>query len=134
MAEIYQRFDVTAEFRAFAFDSKNIINKAPLERKVQGKFDDWLANLHNGSETLKKSLIEKGYEVLESNDVLMGVHGSIILGSEPNRNCKADFSIVAEQFQLPYRSGPCYFKANPIPTKRPSGGYGTSSDSDNDAE
>lgn len=60
------------------------------------------------SQTLVQKLLEKGYEVLESNSRFNGAPESIILGSDFNFNCKADFYNLACKLGLPYRSGPFY--------------------------
>jgi hypothetical protein len=62
------------------------------------------------SQTLVQKLLEKGYEVFESNSRFNGAPESIILGSDFNLNCKADFYNLTCKLGLPYRSGPFYIK------------------------
>ncbi len=105
---IFQRFDLDLESMARSLGLESMFNLDRLGEKSRGKLTE--LNFPKATETLRQKLLEKGYEVLESNDVYCGLHGSIILGGELGKmNHKEDFYELAAEFNLPYRSGHSYF-------------------------
>lgn len=106
MERIFQKFDLDPDFIALA--------KSELDRdrrKLEEKFSEELKNLSQTTKILRQGLLNKGYVVLESNDVYCGLHGSIILGGELGKmQHKTDFYELTTKLKLPYVSGPCYFE------------------------
>ncbi|MCX6750133.1 MAG: hypothetical protein NTZ83_01630, partial [Candidatus Pacearchaeota archaeon] len=84
MKQIYQSFEVLPEFRDFACGPSNQRKRERLQKanSIEGKLNTWIEGLHLGIQNLRYSLSKKGYEILESSDVLFGVPGSIIIGSD----------------------------------------------------
>ena len=65
-------------------------------------------NLPEAGRTLKQELINKGYQVLESNVYFYGVSDSVIVGGEFGKNHKSDFYELTEKLGLTYKSGGFY--------------------------
>jgi len=108
MARIFQRFDL--DFRALesllGVDVRTNLGKLSFQG-LQVLKDSKFAQ---ATSVLREKLVAKGYEVLESNDVYCGLHGSIILGGEIGKmDHKVDFYGLASEFKMPYCSGSSYF-------------------------
>ncbi|HLC76901.1 MAG TPA: hypothetical protein VJH04_01715 [archaeon] len=58
--------------------------------------------------TLRNGLLDKGYEVLESNESYSGIPKSIIVGGDYGRSHKEDFYRLAEGLGLRFVSGEFY--------------------------
>ena len=67
-----------------------------------------LSNLPEAGKKLRTELKERGYSVLESNEILSCINNSIIVGGEYGKDHKGDFYEIADSLGLKYKSGQYY--------------------------
>lgn len=91
MQQIYQRFDLDLE----------AMTNLGQERLKE-------LRLPQAGTTLCHELMQKGYEVLESNESFSGVPQSVIVGGNIRSSLKPDFYELAAGLGLIYGSGPFY--------------------------
>ena len=107
MTKIFQRFDL--DFKALVSLLGVDVRKNLGELSPQGLEVLKDSKFAQATSVLRKRLVKKGYEVLESNDVYCGLHGSIILGGEIGKmDLKGDFYEITGEFKMPYHSGSSY--------------------------
>jgi hypothetical protein len=114
MTKIFQRFDL--DFKALESLLGVDVRKNLSELSSQGLEVLKDSRFAQATSVLRQRPVKKGYEVLESNDVYCGLHGSIILGGEIGKmDHKGDFYEIAGEFKMPYRSGSFYFYSSSGP-------------------
>jgi hypothetical protein len=106
--KIFQKFDLDLESLAKLLEIESIHHLDKLTDIGMQKIKS--LNFPKATETLRKEMSAKDYEILESSDMYCGLHESIIIGGILGKmDIKGDFYSLTEKLKMPYKSGICYF-------------------------